>query len=94
MFGPARPARQSLPFGPLGVTPAAVPPGLGSGEGSIAAAVAPDKLSHRPQGFEPRRGGSACASRPTALPPSKPPSIGEGDLWGSACATCAITLGR
>ena len=70
------------PFGPLRVTPAAVPPSFGALEGSDAAAVAPGKLSHPPQGFEPCGDGSACASRPTALPPASPRRWARGTCGG------------
>ena len=82
VFGPARPARQSLSVGQPGVTSAAVPPGLGSLKGSDAAAVAPGKLSHRAARLRAPPGWQRVRQSSHRAPPSKPPSMGEGDLWG------------
>ena len=67
----------------LGVTSVAEPPLLVSRAVGCAAAAAPGELARRPRRCAAlRAGGSACAGRPTALPPAAPPSMGEGDLWG------------
>ena len=75
VIGPARPPRQSLTFGSLGVTSAAEAPDLRGWAGASAATAAPDKLAHRSRRCVARTRGSACASRPTALPPPRPRQV-------------------
>ena len=75
MIGPARPARQSLTFGSLGVTSAAEAPDLMRRTGAFAATAAPGKLARR---------GAASPDDWAARAPVVPPRSPQWDRWPHA----------
>ena len=84
VIGPARPPRQSLTFGSLGVTSAAEAPDLRGWVVVFAATAAPNKLAHRPRRCVDRNAGQRVRQSSQRAPPTAPPSSVRGTCGGSS----------